>query len=421
MLKQPELKEIVKRAKKNEPGAFEELCQLKAKNILYIASKIMGDSHEGEDVAQEVMLQIYHNIVNLKKIDSFNSWMYKLIIGECNKARRKIMINEESSMGELIENIREFNTDFIPQEYLEQDEKQKQLAKAVDMLREKQKLCVLMFYYEGMSYEEIAAAMNLSKKDVANQLQRAKESIRRNLGVNNGANNHLYAYSLSALSSPALVKLFQHEAAAVSVQYAETIVQSVLSSIATESAAAAGTSTLLAGAKSTTSIGTKIATVITSGALVITAGTTIYINNQQKTQSQPGSVSTTITVIDSRPAADVTEDVSSTSQLEIKTLEDMIGIDNAATLRKYAAGGGSLKEIQSFLTGLGMEVAEQGESIGGGNQLHLFSLTKEPKMLQVITQNTTGNQDTQLVFRFTSAGEPMPEMDEMMTSLQTWR
>lgn len=176
------LLKVIEGAMKGDGDSYTELIRMKGKNILYIATHLMGNKSDGEDAAQEAIIHMRESIKGLKKPESFEVWMYRLVYNVCMGAIRK-MKNVSTHIELEPDEIQaaEDRTEFLPEAFVTNEEKRSQLLKAVDGLPESYRMCVMLFYYEDMSYAEVADVMGIAVQDVANSLSRAKKKLRYEL------------------------------------------------------------------------------------------------------------------------------------------------------------------------------------------------------------------------------------------------
>lgn len=173
---------LVENAVKGNKQALAELCESKARGVLFVCTKMMGNSHDGEDAAQEVFLRLYRHIGKLKNPASFSVWLHRMVLNTCNSMRVKNMYNRtDLSMEEYGEAAMEADLEYIPQAYLEKRENRAALDEIIDRLPPNYKMCILLYYFEEMRYEEIAQVLNISTKAVSNNLYRAKLAIREEI------------------------------------------------------------------------------------------------------------------------------------------------------------------------------------------------------------------------------------------------
>jgi RNA polymerase sigma-70 factor (ECF subfamily) len=179
-----DIKRLVEKAILGEEDAFVELCQKKSRDILYYVSKLTPNKDDAEDLAQEVIINMYKSIRNLKQADAFYAWMHRIITNLCFRALNR----RKSEAGVVLNDIDKFDniliedkTEFLPDQYLQQKDVKRRIMDIVNKLPRKKREAVIMYYYDDMSYAEIAYALNVSVSTISTNLLRAKESIRKEL------------------------------------------------------------------------------------------------------------------------------------------------------------------------------------------------------------------------------------------------
>lgn len=201
---------LIVKATQNDETAFSELCAKKGKDILYICIQLMGNLHDGEDAAQEVLIAMQKSICNLKAPEAFSSWLYKLTLNVCNEQRRKTLKYKYNSPLEDYENVfPDEALDSLPQEYTEHGEKNEQLVAIIKKLPYNYRVSVLLFYYEGMSYAEIAQAMGTTSRAVANYLLRARKKIKQELKINDAVDGKAGTNANMLAFAPAMTQILR--------------------------------------------------------------------------------------------------------------------------------------------------------------------------------------------------------------------
>jgi RNA polymerase sigma-70 factor (ECF subfamily) len=74
---------LVEKSKKGDKVAFEQLVRLYSRYVYTNAFFILRDSHEAEDVSQEVFVKVYLSIKNFRGLSSFKTWIRKLTVNTC--------------------------------------------------------------------------------------------------------------------------------------------------------------------------------------------------------------------------------------------------------------------------------------------------------------------------------------------------
>lgn len=176
------VQQVVQCAIAGEAGAFDKLCELIAKDILYICIKIMGNRFDGEDAAQETYIKMQKGIGALEKPEAFEKWIYRVIASACNNVKRsKIRMSSHESIDDHSEELLEEDEGRIPASYVEELSRKEIIIQAVEKLPENYRKIVILYYYEGMTQKDIAQICDISRKSVERIIYRAKKLIRQHL------------------------------------------------------------------------------------------------------------------------------------------------------------------------------------------------------------------------------------------------
>ncbi|MBN2725460.1 MAG: sigma-70 family RNA polymerase sigma factor [Deltaproteobacteria bacterium] len=168
---------------------FEELEKL------YIENKDMvyrvclrfsyGDSEWASDRMQEVFLKLADKWHDLPDINHPKSFIYRTTFNLCvNNIKRKknlLKLFAKFFNSDVIDSVS--GEDYIPPDKSAEDnEMLKQLDKALSVLDEKQRMAVIMYYFEDVEIPEIARILGINKGTVSRRLKSAREKLARELG-----------------------------------------------------------------------------------------------------------------------------------------------------------------------------------------------------------------------------------------------
>ena len=142
--------ELVRRAQRGERGAFDLLVLRYQHKVIKLVARLLRDPTEAEDVSQEAFVKAYRALGSFRGDSAFYTWLYRIAVNTARNAmasrqRRPLDYEAELSEGEQ--------------------------ATVESRLRE----------VEGLSYEEIAAAMDCPVGTVRSRIFRAREAIDRSL------------------------------------------------------------------------------------------------------------------------------------------------------------------------------------------------------------------------------------------------
>lgn len=165
-------------------AAFRELVERHQNAVIGTVAKMLGNSSEAQDIAQQVFLRIWRNAKRYRPDAKFTTYLFtitrNLVFNETRRKSRK----KEVSSDEREENSNqqmEASSYRQPDAELLQAELQRAVDEAIAALPEAQRLAVVLRRYEQLSYEEIAAVLKLSVSAIKSLLFRARTSLRESL------------------------------------------------------------------------------------------------------------------------------------------------------------------------------------------------------------------------------------------------
>ncbi len=136
-----------------------------------IAYHYVGDRAEAEDLAQEAFLKILDAASGYRPTARFSTYLYRVIANLCIDYHRK---KRPDYPGEMPP--RESPTDGPP-ERLKAQERDRAIQRALGELPDRQRMAVVLCYFEGLPLAEIAEAMDTTYKAVERLLARARKSL----------------------------------------------------------------------------------------------------------------------------------------------------------------------------------------------------------------------------------------------------
>lgn len=166
--------ELVAQAAAGNMGAFAQLVAAYRLRVVRVASGLLGSTADAEDVAQEVFLKAWHNLPHYHPQGSMASWLYRITVNAAIDLQRKR--RAESPLNE-----QERDPGDSPEQTLLDHDRQERLRSAVAALPEGARAALILREYEGLSYREIADALQLPLGTVMSRLNYARQLLRRQL------------------------------------------------------------------------------------------------------------------------------------------------------------------------------------------------------------------------------------------------
>lgn len=177
-----QLHSVVKKSIRGDKVAFDLLCNEKAKLVIFLCIRNMGNQQDGEDAAQEVFIRMQKSINTLRAPEAFEVWLSRLVYTTCNDMRRKNMrSNRLINLDEDTLHRIEDREQPLPGDELMMDVNRRQLIARIDALPEKYRNCVLLHYYQNMDYKSIGKVLNITLNAVNHNLRMARKILRTNI------------------------------------------------------------------------------------------------------------------------------------------------------------------------------------------------------------------------------------------------
>ncbi len=178
--------QLVQRVQKGDKAAFDLLVLKYQHRVLKLVSRFVNDAAEAEDVAQEAFLKAYRALPAFRGDSAFYTWLYRIAINTAKNAlvsnrRRPVDFDldlQDPDQYERQAKLKEVDT---PEGVLLTDEIRLVVEKALEQLPEDLRTAIVLRELEGLSYEEIAEAMDCPVGTVRSRIFRAREAIDKKL------------------------------------------------------------------------------------------------------------------------------------------------------------------------------------------------------------------------------------------------
>lgn len=174
--------ELVERARQGDRDAFRELVEKYQRKVYSICYGMLKDSEASLDVSQEVFIKVYRYLEKFNQKSSFYTWLYRITVNMCidyirkhSKVQRVEYDDRLSHDGaEGDEHILPSTLGLHPDKVYGRKELREKMLEALNTLSEKHRTILILREVEGLSYEEIADVLNISKGTVMSRLFHAR-------------------------------------------------------------------------------------------------------------------------------------------------------------------------------------------------------------------------------------------------------
>lgn len=179
-------RQLVERVQRGDKTAFDVLVRKYQHKIVKLCTRYVHDHAEAQDVAQEAFIKAYRALPRFRGDAAFYTWIYRIAI---NTAKNHLVSAHRRPVDETVDlqdpdqfeaNARLSDND-TPERLLLTDEIKRTVDAAIKALPDELRTAIVLRELEGMSYEEIAQAMECPVGTVRSRIFRAREAIEARL------------------------------------------------------------------------------------------------------------------------------------------------------------------------------------------------------------------------------------------------
>ena len=173
--------DLVLRVKSGGIEAFGFLVERYENKMKRYARKFLFGYADIEDTVQKVFIKAYVNIQSFDTSRKFSSWLYRIAHNEFINAIKK----------KKREPLSLFNPDVIfphpiskdrPDDFFEQKETKEMVKRSLSKLKPKMREVIVLYYYENLSYKEIADILHIPVSTIGVRISRAKKILKQIYG-----------------------------------------------------------------------------------------------------------------------------------------------------------------------------------------------------------------------------------------------
>ena len=173
---------IIRRVQHGDTEAFSVLVAAYEKNVFNVALQMTGNREDAQDMAQEAFLKAYTSLSSFRGDSRFSSWLYRIVSNVCldylrrQNRRPKSSLTVEDDEGETVE-LDIPDESQSPEALLERKLTREAVRRGLRELPPEQRQILLLREIQGLSYDEIAEAMDLEPGTVKSRIFRARKKL----------------------------------------------------------------------------------------------------------------------------------------------------------------------------------------------------------------------------------------------------
>ncbi len=175
--------ELVKRAQNGDRQAFQEIVETYQRKVYGICIGMLKDPDDSKDVSQEVFIKVYRYLEKFNHESSFYTWLYRITVNKCidfirkQKRKREVDYDDEILRDGDVQGDDELLPSRLgvhPDKVYGRKELREKMLEALGTLSEKHRTILILREVEGLSYEEMADVLEVSKGTIMSRLYHAR-------------------------------------------------------------------------------------------------------------------------------------------------------------------------------------------------------------------------------------------------------
>ncbi|AJH00620.1 RNA polymerase subunit sigma-24 [Clostridium beijerinckii] len=170
--------ELVIKIQSGDMNALGELFEIYKNESFKYSYLITGSKYTSEDIVQEVFISCYNNIRSLKNPEFFKSWFFKMLTRIAWRYAKKD--KKSLPVDNIFEKVDEKGIDTSIEQYLRKEQNNNLYAE-IEKLDLKQKTVIVLYYFNGLTVNEIAKVMGCFEGTIKSRLHSARKKLKSSL------------------------------------------------------------------------------------------------------------------------------------------------------------------------------------------------------------------------------------------------
>jgi RNA polymerase sigma-70 factor (ECF subfamily) len=167
--------ELLMASARRDSASFAELVSRYYRPVYRMVWRMLNGNAETEDVAQEAFIKLWANPAQIREAKALKGWLMRVASNLAVDRLRKKQFTDIEAIGEIADPKQRTDAD------LDGKAATRRVDQALGLLPERQKLAVVLVYFEGMSNMAAASVMDISVDAIESLLTRARRALKQHL------------------------------------------------------------------------------------------------------------------------------------------------------------------------------------------------------------------------------------------------
>jgi RNA polymerase sigma-70 factor (ECF subfamily) len=169
--------ELILKARDGDRNAFNELVRIHARGVMNVIYRMCGDAQVAEDAAQETFIRAWSHLGSFRVDMSLRNWLYRIALNTATDMLRK----EKRILPGDVDDFFLADPQPGPEGIYLQEERTALVQAAIQSLPDASRAVLVLKEYEGLSYREIADALDIPIGTVMSRLNYARKTLKEKL------------------------------------------------------------------------------------------------------------------------------------------------------------------------------------------------------------------------------------------------
>lgn len=169
--------ELILKAREGDRNAFNELVRIHAQGVMNVIYRMCGDAQVAEDAAQETFIRAWSHLGSFRVDSSLRNWLYRIALNAATDMLRK----EKHILPNDMDDFSFADPQPGPEGIYLQEERTALVQAAIQSLPDASRAVLVLKEYEGLSYREIADALDIPIGTVMSRLNYARKTLKEKL------------------------------------------------------------------------------------------------------------------------------------------------------------------------------------------------------------------------------------------------
>lgn len=168
------MRDLIKKVQSGDELAFKQLTATIENDLYKIARTRLNNYEDIKDAVQNTMIIIYEKSKKIRNIEYFKTWMFKVLINECNKIYNSNKKNIEV-YNQIVTDY-DFNT---YEDSIQDAQNRINFESIINKLNYEEKIVLTLYYNSNLSCKQISNILKTNVNTIKSRLTRSKNKLKK--------------------------------------------------------------------------------------------------------------------------------------------------------------------------------------------------------------------------------------------------